>query len=325
MRYAVELAALAAVAVAQTSTIINDPNDPLIRTVYYSVCPTAATTTTTLANTLTYCPGGTACNGAVITAGPNPNHASTSTVLQLTVTGTDGKVTEVNEYYTTYDAPCTAGPGMCHAIYPITETCPCNGGSSLLPGFTTSVHVCGCGANGESMTMTQTLPCSTGPYASVTPTMGSGSAASASAAAAAAAAAGGNGAGAMASAGAAAGVSAGSSGSGAPGSGAPGSGSPAAANAQAGAGAGASAGPAGSNAAASAGANAQAGAGSNGAAPGAGQGGMGNNMQPSAGMPGAAGSNGNGTISPFPGTADRTILASSTLFVALVGSLAWLL
>ena len=358
-------AVLAAGVNAQATTIINDPNDTQVTTIRYSVCPTAQTTTTTLSSTITFCPGGVDCNGGgqpTITAPPNPD-AATSTLIHVTFTGSDGKVTELAEYVTVFDAPCTKGPGMCQATYTITESedCPCHTNPAALPsGFTTTVHQCNvCGANGGPSTITQTVPCTTGPYASVTPNVGptpapgsgapgapgaagapaagagAGASAGAAASAGANAAAGSNGSGDNAAAG-----SNGSSGSDAA-AGSNGSGNNAAANADAAAGASAAAGgnaaPAagGSSPAAMdgstpagmggsvAGCNSSAGsaaAGGNGAAPAgmAGDGGSGN-LAPAAG---------NGTSPPiagYTGAGDRTAFALTTLFAAVVGSLAWTL
>ena len=341
-------ALLAAVADAQTSTIINDPLDQAVTTVYFSVCPTAATTTVTLPSTVTFCPGD-GCNGGgpTITAPPNPHDAAhTSTVLEITITGADGKVTELNEYLTVYDAPCTKGPGMCQATYTITEECPCHTRNpEVLPtGFTTSVHVCNaCGPKNGPMTMTQTLPCSTGPYASVTPTMGpsppaGGAGAGAGASAGAAASAGANAA-AGSNGGNAAAGSNGSAGSNAA-AGSNGSGNNAAANANAAAGASAGAVSNGGSGSApgSAGANSS-GAGSAGAAAGAGgaaPGAMGGNGAAPGGMGGSGGSGnmdvgaaaGNGTSPPmsaYTGAADKAAFAFTTLFAAAVGCLAWML
>jgi hypothetical protein len=302
------VAALAAYASAQsTMTVINDPSDPALTTVYYSVCPTAATTTITLPSTITMCPG-PGCNGGEPTITPPPNHdgAYTSTVLQITFTGTNGKVTELNEYVTVYDAPCPNGPGMCQATYTVTEECPCHTRNpDVLPtGFTTTVHVCSaCGPDNGEATITQTVPCSTGPYATVTPTIGPSPAAGANGASAGAGANGAAGAGAVAGNGAtAAGASAGAA-----------AGASAAANAP---------GSAGANAGAGSSSNAVAGA--NGAAAGAGMGGAG--MGSAGNMAAPAG---NGTMSApmagYTGAAEKTAFAFSTFFIGVLGSLAWML
>jgi hypothetical protein len=296
-------AALVALVDAQATTVINDPSDTAITTIFYSVCPTATTITTTLPSTITYCPG-EGCNGGgpTITAAPT-GALYTSELIHVTFTGADGKVTELEESITVFPAQCPNGPGMCQATYTITEECPCSSRpAGVLPsGFTTTVHVCSaCGENGASATITETIPCETGPYASVTPEinpMPSAAAAayaSAYAAASANAQAGGNGAAAAAGANSGAGAAAGGSG-------------PGSANAAAGAGAGAAA-AAGSN-----GTYAGAGAGAGAAA----NAGAGADSQTGAGM-------GNVT-SPYPGAADRTAFTVSTILVAIVASFAWML
>ncbi|KPI45873.1 uncharacterized protein AB675_495 [Cyphellophora attinorum] len=167
-RAAIPVAAFAAGAAAQSTT-----------TTTYSVCPTASTVTVTLPSTITYCPGAS-CNVTptpTITAAPTsiPQGGYISTILDWTFTGSDGKITELHEYATVYPAPCSAGPGMCGATYTITEECPCTAHSSgyIHPDFTTTLHTCDmCGPGGSPTTYTATVPCSTGAYATVTPSMG---------------------------------------------------------------------------------------------------------------------------------------------------------
>ncbi|EXJ96056.1 hypothetical protein A1O1_01182 [Capronia coronata CBS 617.96] len=134
-------ALLVASASAQTSTMVNDPLDTSVTTVYYSVCPTALTTTTTLSSTITYCPGPN-CHGGgpQITAPPQGPYYG-SEILAFTTTGPDGKVSEYHEFLTVYDQICSDGTGMEQATYTITEACPCHmtkNPMTLPEGFTTT-------------------------------------------------------------------------------------------------------------------------------------------------------------------------------------------
>jgi hypothetical protein len=129
----------------------------------------------TLPTTITYCPGGN-CN-VHPTVTPPPQHGAdyTSTILHVTFTGKDGKVTEIDETITVFPAPCANGPGMCGVTYTLTEECPCTEGAhgNMPADFTTTVHKCNqCGPGGSPTTITQTIPCETGAYASVTPSAG---------------------------------------------------------------------------------------------------------------------------------------------------------
>lgn len=153
------MAAMAAGAIAQGTT-----------TMTYSVCPTATTTTVTLPSTITYCPG-SSCNVPTITQAP----AYTSEILDVTFTGSDGSITVLHEYATVYPAACTNGPGMCGVTYTITEECPCTAHTPgyIHPDFTTTLHKCNsCGPGGSPTSYEATVPCETGAYAHVAPTMG---------------------------------------------------------------------------------------------------------------------------------------------------------
>ncbi|KAJ9606331.1 hypothetical protein H2200_009292 [Cladophialophora chaetospira] len=255
-------ALLLAAADAQTTTIVNDAQDTGATTITYSVCPTALTTTTTLSSTMTVtCDNNGQCTGPpAITGGPILG-AQTSEILAYTTTLPNGEVMELHEYMTVYPQICSGGSSIGAATYTITEECPCMetpNPTAIPSGFTTTVTACDVCHNGGPTTLTQTVPCTTGPYASVTPQIGptanapwAQAAASAGANAQAAAGAGGSG-----SSGNSGSSGSGSPGSGSAGSGSPGSGSPgsanAAANANAGANANAQAGSPGNNGAAGA-------------------------------------------------------------------------
>lgn len=294
-------ALLAATANAQSSsTVVNDPSDSSVLTVFYSTCPTAVTTTTTLSSTITFCPG-PGCNGGSPTITPPATTHSgglvgpiaTGPVVDWTTVGPDGKTTVLRTQTTVYDALGADG-SLKPVTYTITETCPCLPGHEAEPtipaGFTKTVVECKkCGADGRAATVTLTTPCETGPYAvatspvsgdhrydngtlSVGPGAGAGAGASAAASAYASAYAAGSGANAAAGA---------------------------AANAAASAGAGSQ----GSDAVAAAGAEAAAAA--------------------SAGY--GAGSSISPPASKFTGSADRTAIALSSVFAVMVGCMAWML
>jgi hypothetical protein len=147
-RAAVPVAMLAAGAMAQELTT----------TITYSVCPTATTTTITLPTTITYCPGGF-CN-------VTPTGAIGGTVTTTATT---------TSYITVYPAPCPHKDGLCDASYTIWESCPCTEhGEGYIPAdFTTTLHKCNtCGKGGKPTDYTITVPCSTGAYATVTPSYG---------------------------------------------------------------------------------------------------------------------------------------------------------
>ncbi|RVX73990.1 hypothetical protein B0A52_02880 [Exophiala mesophila] len=279
-------ALLAATANAQSSsTVINDPTDSSILTVYYSTCPTAVTISSTVSSTITYCPGDHCSAGPTVTPAPTTTPGglvgpiATGPYTDWTTVGPDGKTTVLRTQTTVYDHIGSDGtPGQ--ATYTLTETCPCLAGSDAEPtlpaGFTTTVVECRkCRADGQPTTVTLTTPCETGPYATVTPVFneGVGAWASAGASAAASAAAGGAGAAAGASAGAAAA-------------------------------AGAQGGEAGASAGAEAAASAAAGAGT------------GWDSNPSGVSP---------PTSKYTGSADRTAIALSSVFAVLIGCAAWLL
>jgi hypothetical protein len=189
------LAVLAATASAQTTTIVgNDPNVEGTTTITYSICPTAATLTTTLSSTLTLCPGEN-CNGG-----------SPSITLGLgggiyeggyTTVGPNGESTV---YETLYPATCATG-GLQDVTYMITEACPCEAtrASDYLPsGISTTVATIltkTCDVCDEyETTITLTTPCPTGPYATAGVTSTGGAPATTGAAAGGSPAAGGNGA-----------------------------------------------------------------------------------------------------------------------------------
>ncbi|ETI27027.1 hypothetical protein G647_10126 [Cladophialophora carrionii CBS 160.54] len=333
---------------AQTTTVVNDPADTDATTVFYSVCPTALTTTTTLSSTITFtCPGGQCPGGPVITAPPNPNGPRTTEILAFTTTLPDGSVQEIHEYITIYPAICSGGSSIGQATYTITEACPCEATrnpASIPAGFTTTVTSCDVCHQGGPTTMTMTVPCTTGPYATVTPEIGPTGAAGASANAYAEAAAS---AGANAGAGGSGSSGSGSSGSGSSGSGAQaaaGAGANAAANAQAGstdttgaAGAdSASSGnsAAGANSAGNGSSNATANAGANAATNAAAGAGANSGNRYDNGT-----TSGNNTISPpitpvapggaaqsqFRGSADKVGFAVSGVLAVVVGCLAFML
>lgn len=179
-------------------------------TSYFPVCPTASSTTITLPTTVTFCPG-PYCNGGssgpMITAGPTNGVGMPGVnVGQYTSVGADGKTTVLGIWETVYDSMCDSG--LVPATYTITAPCPCEETAhpTVLPtGFETTVVPCSvCAATGGPSTVTITQPCSTGPYATQTPTVEQSSAgavgasamspsgAQASAVAAAAASAGAN-------------------------------------------------------------------------------------------------------------------------------------
>jgi hypothetical protein len=166
-------AALLLAAANAQSTVINDPSDTDVTTVTFSTCPTALTTTTTLSSTMTVsCPNGQ-CNGAVITA--PPKGAQTSEILAYTTTLPDGSVEEIHEYLTIYPHVVSSGSSIGLATYYLTMTCPCEATrnpADVPAGFTTTVIACHLCHEGGPTTLTQTMPCSTGPYASVTPIIG---------------------------------------------------------------------------------------------------------------------------------------------------------
>ncbi|KIW94641.1 uncharacterized protein Z519_04617 [Cladophialophora bantiana CBS 173.52] len=330
-----------AAAKAQTSTVINDPADTGATTVYYSVCPTALTTTTTLSSTITFCPGPN-CNGGGPVITPPPTSPRGTEILSYTTTLPNGDVEEIHEYLTVYHQICSNGQSIGQATYTITEACPCEATTnptSIPEGFTTTVVSCDVCHNGGATTMTITTPCSTGPYATQTPVIGPTGGANAQAQAAASAeanveAAAGSGAGAGSSS-----ESSGSSGS--SGSSDTGSGSANAnANANSEASSGNSAG--GANSASSANSAASASSGGSGAAVNANA-----NAAANAAASAEAGINSgnkytngtgsNGTISPpitpvapgsasqFTGSADKMGHAISSVFAFAMGCLAFML
>ena len=273
-------------------TIVNNPNDPGVTTVTYSVCPTlSASTTITNDVTQTYCPG-PYCNGG-------PEHTETH----------DGSVTV---YRTHYTQVCPTG--FKDVEYTVTEDCPCtaNRPSNYIPsGFTTEVVTCTvCGD--KPVTTTLTVPISTGPYASA--------GASATGGAGGSGAAAGTGAGSFGASGTGASTGTGAGSPGASGMGAStgtGAGSPGAS------GTGAAAGGSGATGATPTGA-------SNGTA-GIPAGAPGSNPQAAAGSPGASGAagssaaryNGSGT----PSSASRIDSLATLLLLGAVsiGGLAWAL
>jgi hypothetical protein len=187
------LAVFAATASAQTTTIVgNDPDVEGTTTITYSICPTAATLTTTLSSTLTLCPGEN-CNGGSpsITLGPGGGIYEGG----YTTVGPNGESTV---YETFYPATCATG-GLQDVTYMITEACPCEATrvSDYLPsGFSTTVATIltkTCDVCDEyETTVTLTTPCPTGPYATAGVTNTSGASAATSAAAGGSPAAGGN-------------------------------------------------------------------------------------------------------------------------------------
>lgn len=176
---ALPLAVLAATAAAQTNTVVGD--NPALEgttTITYSVCPTAATLTTTLPGTITLCPG-PYCNGGSPTVTLGPGQGG---VLEggYTTIGPNGESTV---YETFYPATCSTG-GLAPVTYMITEACPCEAtrASDYVPsGFSTTVatvltKTCGTCAEVET-TVTLTTPCATGPYATAGYTTPAGGAA----------------------------------------------------------------------------------------------------------------------------------------------------
>lgn len=163
---ALPLAALIATASAQTNTVVgNDPALEGTTTITYSVCPTAATLTTTLSQTLTLCPG-PYCNGGSpsVTLGPGQGGVYEG---GYTTIGPNGESTVYETFY-----PATCSTGMQDVTYMITEACPCEAtrASDYVPsGFSTTVatvltKTCDTCAESET-TITLTTPCETGPYA----------------------------------------------------------------------------------------------------------------------------------------------------------------
>ena len=164
---ALPLAVLAATASAQINTVVG--TNPLLEgttTITYSICPTAATLTTTLSSTVTLCPG-PYCNGGAPTVTLGPGQGG---VLEggYTTVGPNGESTV---YETFYPATCSTG-GLADVTYMITEACPCEAtrASDYVPsGFSTTVatvltSACDSCAASET-TITLTTPCETGPYA----------------------------------------------------------------------------------------------------------------------------------------------------------------
>jgi hypothetical protein len=171
---ALPLAILAATATAQTNTVVgSDPALEGTTTITYSVCPTAATITTTLSSTLTLCPG-PYCNGGSpsITLGPGQGGYETG----YTTVGPNGESTVYETFY-----PATCSTGLVNVYYMITEACPCEATRTpdyLPSGFTTTVatvltSACDACAATET-TITLTTPCATGPYATAGVTNGGG-------------------------------------------------------------------------------------------------------------------------------------------------------
>lgn len=159
------LATLLATSVnAQVTTITNDPSDPGVVTSYYSICPTASSTTITLDTTTTICPGPGCAGSTTVYVGPVP----------ITTTGLDGRVTIYEEQM--FTAPCPCDGGICDATYTITRECPCTAPAeptSCPEGFTATAVTCDeCAQNGGPSTVTVVTPVSSGPYASQTPAMG---------------------------------------------------------------------------------------------------------------------------------------------------------
>lgn len=351
-------ALLAAGAHAQTSTMVNDPKDTGVVTQYFTICPSTVTNTYTMSNTITVCPGNN-CNGGnppVITVTPiggRPGGKS-SEILAFTTTGADGRVTELHEYITVYDQWCTES-GWQQATYTVTQECPCSTRPTIAPDFTTTVVKCGsCGKNGEATAVTLTQPCTTGAYATVTPDVGPG-AFPGQPGSAGNPASGNNGADSGSGVGSGAGSGAGA-GSGTDSESGTGSGAGAGVGTGAGAGSGFGAGTtagagAGAGAGSDAGTDSVAGSGSGsssdmgignsigGAAPSKTAGGTSEDMDSSSSeASNMSGSGSNNTMPPvmsgsmtkpsastYTGGTNKTVFTISTLLVALVGSLAWLL
>ena len=188
------LAVLAATASAQTNTVVgNNPNLEGTTTITYSICPTAATITSTLSSTITLCPG-PQCNGGMpeITLAPGQGGVVEG---GYTTIGPNGESTV---YETIYPQTCSTG-GMVDVTYMITEACPCTADrpTDYLPsGFSTTVatvltKTCDTCAETE-IPITLTTPCSDGAYATagVTNTGGSPAGGAAGSAATGAAAGG---------------------------------------------------------------------------------------------------------------------------------------
>ena len=176
---ALPLAVLAATALAQTNTIVgNNPALEGTTTITYSICPTAATLTTTLPGTITLCPG-PYCNGGspTVTLGPGQGGVLGG---GYTTIGPNGESTV---YETFYPATYSTG-GLAPVTYMITEACPCEAtrASDYVPsGFSTTVatvltKTCDTCAEVET-TVTLTTPCPTGPYATAGYTTPAGGAA----------------------------------------------------------------------------------------------------------------------------------------------------
>ncbi|KAK5101514.1 hypothetical protein LTR70_000758 [Exophiala xenobiotica] len=257
------------------------------------ICPTASSTTITMPTTVTFCPG-PHCNGGasgpMITGAPHHGVGMQGHFLgDYTSVGADGKTTVLGIHETVYDSLCSTG--LVPATWTITEECGCTEAPApthMPAGFETTVVPCTvCGPHSSMVTLTQ--PCSTGPYATQTPTVNQSPAAAAAAPVGQAPAAASAGAGAGASAGAVSGPSGASAGAGsgagadavagtvspAAAGAAPAGQAPAAASAGAGAGAGAGAtaqGPSGASAGADSGSDAAAQVGADGASASAGAG-----------------------------------------------------
>jgi hypothetical protein len=177
---ALPLAVLAATASAQVvNTVVgNNPALSGTTTITYSICPTAATLTTTLPGTITLCPG-PYCDGGSPTVTLGPGQGG---VLEggYTTIGPNGESTV---YETFYPATCSTG-GLAPVTYMITEACPCEASraSDYVPsGFSTTVatvltKTCANCAEVET-TVTLTTPCATGPYATAGYTTPAGGAA----------------------------------------------------------------------------------------------------------------------------------------------------
>lgn len=177
---ALPLAVLASTASAQAVNTVVGSDAALegTTTITYSICPTAATLTTTLPGAITLCPG-PYCNGGspTVTLGPGQGD-----VLEggYTTIGPNGESTV---YETFYPATCSTG-GLAPVTYMITEACPCEASraSDYVPsGFSTTVatvltKTCDTCAESET-TVTLTTPCPTGPYATAGYTTSAGGAA----------------------------------------------------------------------------------------------------------------------------------------------------
>ena len=162
---------LAATASAQTNTVVgSDPNVSGTTTITYSVCPTAATLTTTLSSTLTLCPG-PYCNGGSPSVTLAPGQGGYIGGGYTTV-GPNGESTV---YETIFQQTCSTG--LHDVTYTIMEPCPCTESrpADYIPsGFNTTVatiltKTCDACAESET-TVTLTTPCSTGPYATASVT-----------------------------------------------------------------------------------------------------------------------------------------------------------